>query len=101
MRYLSGVLLGVFLFASLATAGGNAEAIYVKSCKGCHGAGGEKLAPGSERPIKGMTLEELKSSLAGYKSGTYGGPKKSIMERVMKRLSDEEVEALAEYTASF
>lgn len=101
MKCLSGFLLGMFLFASLAMAGGNAASIYTKSCKGCHGVSGEKLVPGMTRSIKDMSLEEIKTALDGYKDGTYGGSKKGIMERIMKPLSDEDINALAEYTASF
>lgn len=100
MKCLSGFLLGMFLFASLAMAGGDAASIYTKSCKGCHGVGGEKLAPGMTRPIKDMSLEEVKTALAGYKAGTYGGSKKAIMERIMKPLSDENIEALAGHITS-
>ena len=51
------------------------------------------------RPLKDLSLDEAKAALAGYKAGTYGGEKKAMMERVVKPLSDAEVDALAAHVA--
>jgi cytochrome c len=40
-------------------------------------------------------MDEVKAALDGYKAGTYGGAKKGMMERVVKPLSEEDIEALA------
>ncbi len=100
MKYVLGCLLAGLLFASTALAGADgAAALFDKSCKGCHGADGSKVVMGMKRPLKGMPVEEVKAALAGYKAGTYGGEKKAMMERVVKPLSDEEVDALAAHVA--
>lgn len=101
MKYLFGSLLGIFVFVSMAVAGADGAALYAKSCKGCHGADGAKLASGMTKSVKDMSEEKIRTALVGYKAGTYGGAKKTVMERAMKPFSDEEVEALVVYSASF
>jgi cytochrome c len=44
-------------------------------------------------------VDEVKTALLGYKAGTYGGEKKAMMERVVKPLTDAEVDALAAHVA--
>jgi cytochrome c len=53
------------------------------------------------RALKGMSAEEVKSALLGYKAQSYGGKKKAMMERVSKPLSDAEIETLSAYIAGF
>ena len=48
----------------------------------------------------GASLDEVKAALAGYKAGTYGGEKKAMMERVVKPMSDADLEALATHVDS-
>lgn len=99
MKYAMGILLASLLFVSVAMASGGAAELYAKSCQGCHGADGSKVAMGMTRPLKDLSLDEAKAALAGYKAGTYGGEKKAMMERVVKPLSDAEVDALAAHVA--
>ncbi len=96
MKYVLGCLLAGLLFTSVAMASAEGAAeLYAKSCKGCHGADGAKVAMGMTRPLKGLPVDEVKAALVGYKAGTYGGEKKAMMERVVKPLTDAEVDALA------
>lgn len=100
MKYVFACLLAGLLFASVAVASGHGAAeLYDKSCKSCHGADGANAA--MSRALKGMPAEEVKAALLGYKAQTYGGKKKAMMERVIKPLSDEEIEALTGYIAGF
>jgi cytochrome c len=90
-------LLSVSMFA-MASADG--AALYAK-CKGCHGAAGEKNALGVSALLKGQATGELFKKMKGYAEGSYGGEKKAIMTGQVKRLSDEEIKALADYIAKF
>lgn len=94
MKYAIICLAACLLFATAALADGSVD-LYAKSCKSCHGADGSKVTMGMTRPLGAMTVEEARDALNGYKAGTYGGERKSMMERVVKPLSDEDIEALA------
>lgn len=99
MKYVLVCLTACLFFAAPAMADDSVE-LYAKSCKGCHGADGSKVIMGMTRPINAMPLEEVKAALDGYKAGTYGGQKKVIMERTVKPLSQEQLDALAAYVDS-
>lgn len=99
MKYAFACLVACLCFAASALAEGPAD-LYAKSCKGCHGADGAKVAMGMTRPLNALSLDEVKAALAGYKAGTYGGEKKAMMERVVKPLSDADLEALATHVDS-
>lgn len=68
-----------------------------KSCIGCHGADGSKAAMGSAKPVKGQGAEELYKKMKGYADGSYGGERKVMMTNAVKKYSDEELKALADY----
>jgi cytochrome c len=68
-------------------------------CKSCHGEDGSKKALGTSNPIKGQSKEDIIKKLNGYKNGTYGGEKKSIMAAQAKNLSEKDIHELAEYIA--
>jgi cytochrome c len=99
MKYAFICLAACMLFAAPALADGPAD-LYAKNCKGCHGGDGAKVAMGMTRPLNALTLDEVKAALAGYRAGTYGGEKKAMMERVVKPLSDADLEALASHVDS-
>jgi cytochrome c len=99
MKYVLLCLAACLFFAAPALADGPAD-LYAKNCKGCHGADGAKVAMGMTRPLNALTLDEVKAALAGYKAGTYGGEKKAMMERVVKPMSDADLEALATHVDS-
>jgi len=87
--------VSMFAFAS-----GHGADIYAK-CKGCHGADGSKEALGVGAPLKGQSASDIVKKLHGYKDGSYGGSKKSIMKGQANRLSDDEMKAVAEYISKF
>lgn len=68
-----------------------------KKCAGCHGAQGEKKALGKSKIMKDMSKADFISSMKGYKDGSYGGAMKAVMKPQVMNLSDEEIEALADY----
>ena len=100
MKYAFACLLAGLLFASVAVASGDLGAErYAKMCKSCHGADGSNAA--MSRALKGLPAEEVKAALIGYKEQTYGGKKKGMMERVVKSLTDEDIEVLATHIGTF
>ncbi len=77
-----------------------ADVIYKSDCIQCHGKMGLKSALGQSAAIGGMSAEAIKKALHGYQDGTYGGPKKSIMQKHAYSLSDSEIEDLAKYISN-
>lgn len=94
IAFLMVMAFGVMGFSA------DGQALY-KKCKSCHGKTGEKHALKVGVPVKGQKEAELYKKMKGYLDGTYGGKKKAIMKRNLKKYSDEELKALAKFMASF
>jgi cytochrome c553 len=90
------IMLG--LTAMLAAADG--AAIYKSQCASCHGAAGEKKALNKSQVIKDFSKEQIVTALKGYKDGSYGGAMKALMKGQAAKLSDADIEAVAEAIAS-
>lgn len=74
------------------------KALAAKNCEGCHSKGGSD--PSDDAGIlAGQPVAWLKSSIAAYKSGAISQQEKMMKEK-LSRLSDTDVEALAQYYAS-
>ena len=67
------------------------------SCKGCHGAKGEKSALGKSKIIQAWDATKTANALSGYKDGTYGGAMKGLMKGQVSKLSDADIKILSEY----
>ncbi|PAF41403.1 c-type cytochrome [Helicobacter sp. 11S02596-1] len=92
------MILALFGVASLAMAT-EMPASY-KKCVACHGANGQKVAPGAKGgvTIAGLPKDKLLADLKGYKAGTTdNGGAKAIMYGQMKNVSDADIEALADF----
>ncbi|MFV0481265.1 MAG: c-type cytochrome [Campylobacteraceae bacterium] len=89
----SALIVAGFASQSFAAA---PEAIF-KRCTVCHGKNAEKVPPGGTKITADLTADEIKSSLKGYKAGTYGGKMKASMIGQVKSLSDADIDALADY----
>lgn len=74
----------------------DAAKIY-SACAGCHGADGSKAALGKSQIIKGWDAQKTADALKGYKTGAYGGAMKGLMRGQVSKLSEAEIQALAEY----
>ena len=74
-------------------------AAYAK-CVGCHGANGEKAALGKSKNVAEMTHADIATALKGYKTGTYGGPMKSLMKGQVASMSDADIQAVADHIAA-
>lgn len=91
-------LAGTFFVATAFSMDG---ATLYKRCAGCHGPDGTKHAMGVSAPLKGQSAADLEQKMLGYQDGSYGGAKKVVMAGAVKRLSAEDIKALADYIATF
>lgn len=67
------------------------------ACRACHGIGGNKPLTPSYPILAGKDKEYLVNSLNAYKSGERTGGLAAVMTGQAKMLSDEDIDALAEY----
>jgi len=65
------------------------------TCAGCHGNNG--VSKGAIPSIDGLSAEQMVQAMQNYKSGERPG---TIMNRIAKGYSEEEIKAMAEYFAS-
>ena len=86
------IVIGTMIAAASLMAAANYGA-----CAACHGANGEKAALGKSQIIKGWPVEKTVAALKGYKDGSYGGAMKGVMKGQVARLSDADIQALAEH----
>ncbi len=94
------ILLFGTVFFLLGCSDKPAEVIYKSDCMQCHGKMGLTSALGQSIAIGSMSEKEIKLALHGYQDGTYGGPKKSIMQKHASPLSDSEIEDLSKYISN-
>ena len=83
--------LAVLLGTGAALADGPAGAA---SCSGCHAANARVETP--VPPIKGRSQADIADAMIEYKSGKRPG---TIMDRIAKGFSDEEIRAIAAWYA--
>jgi cytochrome c553 len=78
-------------------AGGNAQAGKSKaaSCAGCHGPGGEGIAPNPA--LAGAKESEFVQAMKDYKSGKRANP---VMKAFAGQVNDQDIADLAAYYAS-
>ena len=94
-----GMSLSVFLDKTQAFDSGstNGETLYVeKGCVACHGNNG--INPVSPYPIVGGHPKEyISDQLKVLRSGERGGAKTALMKPYADKLTDEEIDSLADY----
>ena len=96
MKKLLALLTAGFVFCTgMAIAADDGATIY-KSCGGCHGADGSKKA-GESEPLKGQSAEDVLKKLKGYADGSYGGKQKTMMVNIVKKHSEDDLKAVADY----
>jgi cytochrome c553 len=77
--------------------GGNA-ASGVAACAGCHGPGGVGI-PGQYPRISGQFAEYVDAQLKAFRAGARANDPNGMMRTVAARMSDREIQAVAEYAA--
>ncbi len=92
--------------AATAAAPGIANAVtehgrikYGSVCAGCHGKNGE--GSGMFPKVAGQSAEALAAKLRDYKAGKQMGAQTAMMAANAQNLSEEDIDALAAYMASF
>jgi cytochrome c553 len=95
---LSLVLCAAALAAAADPVNAEAEALYLAKCASCHGKDGSKTL--LSKPVKGLSEKDFTKKMLGYKNKTYGGSKKTGMERLAEALSEAEIKALGAFVAT-
>ena len=84
------------VFTAAASAGGGASGSMLgNTCAGCHGTDGASVGPAPT--IGGMSAEYLAETMKGFRSGDI---RSTIMTRIAKGYSDDDIDAMAKYFAS-
>lgn len=97
MRKLLPLMVVVSL-GSIAFAASDPAAIIAKQCKTCHGAKMEKSYLNKTRIVNTLSSKEIKEDLLAYKAGTLNRYKMGAqMKAQVAKLSEEDIEALANY----
>jgi len=74
-----------------------AKEVNTTACAGCHGKNFEKSAMGQSKIVKDLSKADIEKALKGYKDGSYGhSAMKAVMAGQAKKLSDEDIKAIAE-----
>ncbi len=73
-----------------------AKEVNTTACAGCHGKDFEKKAMNVSKVVKDLSKADIEKALKGYKDGSYGGAMKAVMAAQAKKLSDEDIKAIAE-----
>ncbi len=81
--------------AGSAVAGPTAEAVSY-TCAGCHGVDGQSMGPGIPS-LAGMSKPVMVETMKGFKSGEIPA---TIMGRIAKGYSDEEIELMGDFFAN-
>lgn len=82
------------VFSAAASAGGGASGSMLgNTCVGCHG---DSVSAGPSPTIAGMSAEYLTETMKGFRSGEI---RSTIMTRIAKGYSDDDIDAMAKYFA--
>lgn len=76
----------------------DAPALFAKSCASCHGDMAQGTASGPA--LDKLSNADIQTRLEGYRAGQSMGPKTAIMAPMAKKLTDEQIAALARYLGS-
>jgi cytochrome c len=94
-KIIAGAILAAGVVTTVSAADG---ATIFKRCIVCHGKSAEKVPPGGSIVSATLSAEEIKESLRLYKTDkSHGGKMKVSMQAQMKTLSEEDIDAVADY----
>ena len=79
--------------------GGNLQT-GVPACQGCHGPSGAGNAPAGYPQLAGQYAGYTLKQLNAFKDGTRANDDKKVMRQVLAKMTDAEIEAVAQYIAS-
>jgi sulfide dehydrogenase cytochrome subunit len=92
VRLAAGLLALTILTVRPALADSAPPAVLATQCSACHGPNG--ASPGAIPSINQLDAEGMTASLKSFKSGETQG---TVMNRIAKGYSDEEIAALSQY----
>ncbi len=77
----------------------DAAALYKSRCAGCHGADGSKPASNESKAIKGMSAADSLAAFDKYLKAEQPKGQVLVMQGVLKKLSPEQLQLMADYTS--
>lgn len=92
-------LIFIALFSAVGLFAADGATLY-KTCIACHGAGGDKVPPGSKATftINSLSKDKIVEDLKGYKAGTLNQYNLGAQMKIYTaKLTDADMVALAEY----
>jgi sulfide dehydrogenase cytochrome subunit len=95
LKFFNLILIAAAILASQAAIAGASGETIAYTCNGCHGTDG--VSKGAAPKLKGMPADYQAKTLKEFKSGKRMS---TIMDRIAKGYSDEEIEAVSEYYES-
>lgn len=96
IRPLVGVVAGTILLASNAVTAGPSGKMLAYTCAGCHGTDGSSVGPSSPH-IAGLNPEYFVETMKSYQED---GNNPTIMNRIAKGYTEEQLEGMAEFFAA-
>ncbi len=97
LSFLGVPMLAYVVFPSIALSQDFDGAVLANTCAGCHGTQGASVDT-KIPPLAGQNADEFVKTMLAYRDGSRKG---TIMNRVAKGYSEDEIRAIAEYFASF
>ena len=79
--------------------GGDAEKA-ISACVSCHGVGGKGMKQAGFPSVSGQSKDYLVKQLASFRDGSRANDNSGIMRNIAIKLSDAEIEAVAQYITS-
>lgn len=101
MKKALAILTLVLCFGVTAAFAVDGAGLYKARCAKCHRDGSESSKAGGGVVLKGQSADVIEMKLTGYVDGSYGGKKKALMARLLKKLSSDEIKALSAHIGSF
>jgi len=89
----SWALTSALLVSTGVWAEGQSSSLLADTCAGCHGTNGSSVGPASPT-IAGMSVETFLEAMKGYRTGTRPS---TIMDRLTKGYTEEQIKEMAEY----
>lgn len=72
----------------------------ISACIACHGPEGEGNEPASFPALKGQHADYLKKTLTDFKTGARSNDSDNMMHMITKKMSEEEIKAMAFYVST-
>ena len=94
-KALVALIGSVFMAGATQVLAGSSASMMANTCAGCHGTNGQSAGPASPN-LAGMSESYFNDSMKAFKEGTRPA---TIMDRIAKGYSDEQIETMAGFFA--